>query len=179
MRLGTGQAVRLRAFLGADPGIDGAVALWVPEAGGTGLRLRDMPAIKIGSKRRIDLWSLADQFRQWAADYDVQATVEAVHAMPGQGVTSMFSFGFATGALQQALASAKIPFTLVQPAVWKAMYRLRGGAENKAASVAKAVELFPQSRELFFGPKGGGKDGRAEAALLAHYGSKLQCLPTG
>ena len=160
-----------RAFLGGDPGIDGAVALYVPE---TGLRICDMPVLKVGTKRRIDLWKLADQLWLWAEDWDVQATVENVHAMPGQGVTSMFSFGYSAGSLQQALASAKIPFTLVQPATWKAMYGLRGGAENKAASVAKAVDLFPAHRELFFGPKGGGKDGRAEAALLAHYGSKLQ-----
>jgi crossover junction endodeoxyribonuclease RuvC len=163
----------VKAFLGADPGIDGAIALYFPDAPGQ-LAVRDMPAMKVGPKRRIDLWSLAEQFRKWAADYDVRATVENVHAMPGQGVTSMFSFGYSTGSLQQALASAKIPFTLVQPATWKALYGLRGGAENKAASVAKAVDLFPAHRELFFGPKGGGKDGRAEAALLAHYGSKLQ-----
>lgn len=168
----------VRAYLGGDPGLDGAIALYVPSvpfSGASLLEVHDMPALKARtSKRRIDLWSLAEQLKRWAFDWDVLATVENVHAMPGQGVTSMFSFGYSTGSLQQALASAKIPFTLVQPATWKAMYRLRGGAENKAASVDKAVELFPQHRELFFGPKGGPKDGRAEAALLAHYGSKLQ-----
>ncbi len=162
-----------RAYLGADPGIDGAIALYVPGSA-TGLRLCDMPVLKVGTKRRIDLWTLAEQLKLWAISWDVLAIVENVHAMPGQGVTSMFSFGYSTGSLQQALASAKIPFTLVQPATWKALYGLRGGAENKAASVDKAVELFPNHKPLFFGPKGGPKDGRAEAALLAHYGSKLR-----
>jgi crossover junction endodeoxyribonuclease RuvC len=168
----------VKAFLGADPGMDGALALYLPGSSAI-LQVRDMPAMKVGDKRRIDLWSLSIQLCGWAALYDIRATVENVHAMPGQGVTSMFSFGYSTGSLQQALASAKIPFTLVQPATWKAMYRLRGGPENKAASVAKAVELFPDHKALFFGPKGGPKDGRAEAALLAYYGSKLQCAPTG
>jgi crossover junction endodeoxyribonuclease RuvC len=170
-------AQKVRAYLGADPGIGGAVALYVPSiplGSVPFLEVRDTPTVKVGPKNRIDLWSLAEQLKRWATDWEVIATVENVHAMPGQGVTSMFSFGYSTGSLQQALASAKIPFTLVQPATWKAMYGLRGGAENKAASVAKAVDLFPKHRELFFGPKGGGKDGRAEAALLAHYGSKLQ-----
>jgi crossover junction endodeoxyribonuclease RuvC len=163
----------VKAYLGADPGIDGALALYLPGSSAI-LQVRDMPALKVDGKRRIDLWSLAQQLSRWADEFDIQATVERVHAMPGQGVTSMFSFGYSTGSLQQALASARIPFTLVQPATWKAIYGLRGGAENKAASVTKAVELFPDHKALFFGPKGGPKDGRAEAALLAHYGSKLQ-----
>lgn len=162
----------MKAVLGADPGLDGAIAVYLP--GTTLLTVWDMPVLKGSSKRRIDLWTLAQQLSHWADDYEIHATVENVHAMPGQGVTSMFSFGYSVGSLQQALASAKIPFTLVQPATWKAMYRLRGGAENKAASVDKAVELFPEHKATFFGPKGGPKDGRAEAALLAHYGSKLQ-----
>jgi crossover junction endodeoxyribonuclease RuvC len=108
----------------------------------------------------------------WALDYDiVAATVERVHAMPGQGVTSMFSFGFAAGSLQQALASAEIPVTLVTPASWKAIYGLRGGRENKDMSRTKASELFPGCEHLWARKK---DDGRAEAVLLAHYGSKLQ-----
>jgi crossover junction endodeoxyribonuclease RuvC len=169
--------VKVRAYVGADPGKEGAVALWVPHlpfGGSPHFTVMDMPTRQIGSKRQIDLWRLSGILENWMHNWDVQATVENVHAMPGQGVTSMFSFGYSTGSLQQALASAKIPFTLVQPATWKAMYKLRGGAENKAASVDKAVELFPNHKALFFGPKGGPKDGRAEAALLAHYGSKLQ-----
>lgn len=168
---------KVRAYVGADPGLDGAIALWVPSipfGGSPVLEVVDTPVVKVGTKRHIDLWTLSKILGLWARDWDVQATVERVHAMPGQGVTSMFSFGFATGSLQQALASATIPFTLVQPVTWKTMYGLRGGAENKAASVDKAVYLFPSYKALFFGPKGGPKDGRAEAALLAHYGSKLQ-----
>jgi hypothetical protein len=44
----------------------------------------------------------------------------------------------------------------------------------EAASAEKAIELFPGIRSVLYGPKGGVKDGRAEAILLAHYGSKLR-----
>lgn len=165
-------------YVGGDPGLSGAIALYVPSE--AVLQVIDMPTITVGEpdsrKRVVDMWRLAQQLGAWADDWELQATVERVHAMPGQGVTSMFSFGFAAGSLQQALASARIHVTLVHPATWKAIYGLRGGRENKDMSRAKASHLFPKHCGLWARKK---DDGRAEAVLLAHYGSKLQCAPTG
>lgn len=161
--------MKLVAWIGADPGASGALALYVP-AGAT--YVEDMPKTDDGG---LNHWRLAAILKHWADVYDVQGvTVERVSAMPGQGVTSMFSFGQSYGALKQAIASAGMHFTLVQPAVWKTIYSLRGGRENKAASVAKAIELFPSLAPQLKGPKGGLKDGRAEAVLLAHFGSKMK-----
>ena len=47
---------------------------------------------KSGKKKVIDLFVLGKLFQRAKADYVV---IEKVHAMPGQGVTSMFSFGYA------------------------------------------------------------------------------------
>lgn len=166
--------MKAKAWIGADPGASGALALYLPGyiRPHPEVYVEDMPKLKDGM---LDHWHLAHILQQWAQNYDVQGvTVERVSAMPGQGVTSMFSFGQSFGALKQAIASADMHFTLVVPGVWKAIYGLRGGRENKAASAEKAIELFPDLKPQLYGPKGGVKDGRAEAVLLAHYGSKLR-----
>lgn len=160
------------AYLGADPGLSGAIALYVLDVQHRVIA-RDMPTLNagVGGKRIIDMWALSDQLHQWADDYAIkQAIVERVHSMPAQGVASSFSFGFAAGSLQQAIASAKIPMTLISPATWKISYGLRGGRENKDMSRAKASQLFPAFADQWARKK---DDGRAEAVLLAHYGSRL------
>lgn len=132
----------------------------------------DMPTLDIDGKRAIDHWTLARVLAEWAGKFDVRnSAIERVHAMPKQGVTSSFTFGEGFGALKQAVASAGLPMTLIQPATWKAIYGLRGGKENKDMSRRKASEMFPGAAHLWARKK---DDGRAEAVLLAHYASKLQ-----
>lgn len=158
------------AWIGADPGMSGAVALYVPAL--NHVAVHDMPRLESGA---LDHWTLAAWLGHWAQAYNVRgATIERVHAMPKQGVTSSFSFGDSFGAIKQAIASAGMRFTLVQPAVWKLIYGLQGGRENKVASAEKVVAMFPELKPQMYGPKGGVKDGRAEAVLLAHFGSKLR-----
>lgn len=164
--------MRPDAWIGADPGASGALALYLPDGLGA-VKVEDMPKLVEGGG--LDHWTLAEILHDWAENYAVRGvTIERVHAMPGQGGVSMFSFGASFGALKQAVASARLLFTLVSPGTWKAIYGLRGGRENKAASALKAIELFPDLKSVLYGPKGGVKDGRAEAVLLAHYGSKLR-----
>ena len=47
-------------------------------------------------------------------------SLELVHAFPGQGVTSMFSFGTNFGMWQGILASFGIPYHFVTPQKWMA-----------------------------------------------------------
>jgi crossover junction endodeoxyribonuclease RuvC len=164
------------AWLGIDPGMSGAFALYVPEVT---VIVADMPRLP-ADESTLDHWEIADTLYLWANQYDVRgATIEKVHAIPSymnkgkrQGISTAasFTFGDAFGAVKQAVASAGLHFTLVPPATWKLLYGLRGGKENKHMSRTKAGELFPEHKELFKRVK---DDGRAEAALLAHYGSKL------
>ncbi len=161
------------AYIGADPGMSGALALFAPSPGGGGtIFTDDMPSLEIDGKRTMDFWKLAALLDTWSSVYDIRAVaVERVHSMPKQGVTSSFNFGFAAGALQQAIASAGLPLTLIPPATWKAIYGLRGGRENKDMSRQKASQMFPGAAHLWARKK---DDGRAEAVLLAHYASRLQ-----
>jgi crossover junction endodeoxyribonuclease RuvC len=153
-------------YLGCDPGAGGALALLLDGD----LRVADMPTHEIRGKRRIDLYQLSALIQDWSTHIITQAVVENVGAMPGQSPNGMFAFGFSAGALQSAIAAARIPMTLVVPQVWKKVYGIPGGRENKDMARQKASMLFPKYAHLWARKK---DDGRAEAVLLAHYGSKL------
>lgn len=168
------------AYIGVDPGMGGALALYRFTAGSApAIEVMDMPALLVDGKRRMDFWKLAALLETWRSAYSiVRVVVERVHAMPLRGAggqirqspNGLFEFGFAAGALQQAVASAGLPMVLVSPVTWKAVYGLRGGRENKDMSRQKASQFFPLSAHLWARKK---DDGRAEAVLLAHYASKL------
>jgi crossover junction endodeoxyribonuclease RuvC len=158
-------------ILGGDPGAGGALALMFPVASPTGtpmVEVIDTPTHEIRGKRRLDLYQLSKIVRAWDTLYGIShAIIENVGAMPGQAPNAMFSFGFSAGALQMAVAAAGIPMTLVVPQVWKKVYGIQGGRENKDQARQKASQLFPGSAHLWARKK---DDGRAEAVLLAHYG---------
>lgn len=159
-------------ILGADPGAGGALALFIQhDSQPHELLVVDTPVHVVNGKRRLDLYSLSRQIREWDLLGGIShAVVENVGAMPGQSPNAMFSFGFSAGALQMAVAAAGIPMTLVVPQVWKKTYGIQGGRENKDQARQKASMIFPGSAHLWARKK---DDGRAEAALLAHWGSKL------
>lgn len=151
-------------FLGIDPGLSGAMALYDPKA--VQVVIGDVPTLEINGKRVVDLATLAQYF-DMNSGHVKHATIEAVGAMPGQGVSSMFKFGFVAGALQAMVAAHFIPVHLVQPAKWKKALGLTG---DKDASRRLASQHFPQFAHLWARVK---DDGRAESVLLALYGSKL------
>lgn len=154
-------------YLGVDPGLSGAIAAYDPAV--DTLVVYDVPTLKLTvagkQRRRLDAHSLARVAVELAAGCKL-AVVEDVHAMPKQGVASSFSFGFVAGAIQQALIAAGAPLQLVQPAAWK---RYFGLTHDKDATRLHASRLMPKHAHLW--PKRS-HDGRAEAALLALYGSK-------
>ena len=156
-------------YVGCDPGLGGALAVWRPAD--EMLLVIDMPTHEINGKRRIDLYQLSAELKSWiAVSPNARAIVENVGAFPGQSPNSMFNFGFAAGALQSAIATLELPMVLVVSQVWKKVYGIPGGRENKDVSRQKASMLFPKFAHLWARKK---DDGRAEAVLLAHYGSKL------
>lgn len=64
-----------------------------------------------------------------------------------------------------------IEVVLYNPKIWQRhMIPFASGEKLKEASVLEASKLFPQLEELVVGPRGGLKDGRSDAVLLAVYG---------
>lgn len=105
-------------------------------------------------------------FMDDAKDSNPVACVEHVHAMPGQGVTSMFSFGENFGFIQGVLSSFGIPFELVHPRKWKKEFSI---TSDKNTSIEVCKRLFPDVSLLPTDRSRKESDGMAEALLMAEY----------
>jgi crossover junction endodeoxyribonuclease RuvC len=145
-------------FIGIDPGQSGAFAMinenldivcihdWSMEANVAAI-LRKINAEAIGKGRIIN------------------AALEYAHAMPKQGVSSMFKFGANYGIWQGILATLQIPYLIVTPQKWQKGVIKK--AETKEPAISAAGRLFPTAE--LYGPRGGKKDGRADALLIAYW----------
>lgn len=178
-------------YLGIDPGLDGALAvISLTVKNGRTITTRDVfdtPTLVVGRGRshRRD-YQLAEMAKllqsvsnlSWAdhlavrhqkpgsrcfASTSCHAALEAVHAMPGQGVRSMFMMGRGVGLWEGLLAGLWIPYDRIPPQRWKRRM-LDGMGRDKDASRLRAQQLFP-AVELSLKRH----HGRAEALLLAEY----------
>ena len=89
--------------------------------------------------------------------------IENVHAMPGQGVTSMFSMGYGLGLWIMGCAALKFPIEYVEPGVWK---RAMSCGKDKNLSIQRALQLFPSATPQLKRVK---DHGRAESLLIAEF----------
>lgn len=151
-------------ILGIDPGLDGAFALYEPASGL--VTTADLPTIEITVnkkvKRRLDVGALVS----WLAAREVyidHVIIEEPTALPKQGVTSSFNFGWSNGLLVGVLAALRHPYVLVHPAVWKRAMQV---SADKDKARQRASQLFPSCADQWALKK---HDGRAEASLLAYY----------
>ena len=116
-----------------------------------------------------------EQIIEWSHEYDIQgAGLEKVNAMPGQGVTSMFSFGQRYGELIGLAVALQLPITLVTPKEWQSLLKIKTTDKltkpQRKKEIAKAVSLlFPQAYSLITGSKGGIKDGVSDAISIAYF----------
>jgi crossover junction endodeoxyribonuclease RuvC len=158
------------SVLAIDPGLSGAMVALV----GHELSVSDLPITREKNKTRLDIVGLADAVKFYVGlghSGPMHALIEKVGSMPMQGLGSAFNFGFTTGAIHGVLAANGFTIHAVTPAQWKFGVGLNAvpGQDlkaRKAASRAKASELFPEYAHLFARVK---DDGRAEAALMAWW----------
>jgi len=97
---------------------------------------------------------------------EIRCCLEKVGAKPGQGVTSMFTFGTGYGFLQGVLTAFEIPYQLVPPHTWKKEFSLNS---DKQTSIEVCQRLFPQVRLIRTDRCKKPHDGMAEALLMAEY----------
>ena len=155
-------------IIGIDPGVSGAVAFirdddtaYVLDMPTTRAQ-RGRSALDVNGSLLFDALFLSDS-------RDV-AYVEQVQSRPRQA--GQFAFGVNYGRVLGVLEALGIQIVHVPASKWKPAMGLRG--EDKATSVALAAQLFPHLKDQLYGPRGAPLDGRAEALLIAYYGSK-QC----
>jgi crossover junction endodeoxyribonuclease RuvC len=149
--------------LGIDPGLSGALASW----DGGHLKIVEVPTVKSSGRGNEVNWPLLNELWDTNFFWVDHVYLERVASRPGEGVSSAFKFGTVFGGLRALAASKLLPLTLVTPNVWKKHF---GIMASKTGAVRRASELFPANASEFHGPRGGMKDGPAEAALIAHYG---------
>lgn len=145
----------MKTVLGIDPGQTGALA-WVCD--GALIEVVDMPTIEVRGKRKINAGALVSIINKREVDLVV---IEAVHAMPKQGVSSSFNFGYGAGLLEGVCAALNFPVQLVQPAHWKKMAII---SSDKGVCRQTAARYWPGAAHMFSRVK---DDGRAESALMA------------
>lgn len=149
---------------GVDPGIAGAVAIF-DTALGT-LELIDMPTyiekVRTSKRERVDAMALGIDLHARHID---EACIEKVGSRPGQGGSSMFSFGRSAGIPEGVLAGQLVPVSFMTPQKWQKLARVAGGEHVKDNARDRAVMLFP-AYAAKFGRKA--DSGRADATLIAY-----------
>lgn len=155
--------------LGIDNGLDGGLVLLVDSL--SIVRLVT-PTITIkASKREYDIPALAAWLKEMRPDH---AFLEKAQAMPGQGVSSMFSIGNGYGIMRGLLVALEIPHTLVHPKTWqKVLFKDLPKSDTKAMSVVVAGRLWPQIDWRATPRCKKAHDGLTDAACIAEYGRRV------
>jgi hypothetical protein len=135
-------------YAGIDPGKSGAIA--VLESSGRLLHVSDMPPLKIGTRTFVDGKQVSELLEGCT-----HVCVELVSSRPGHAITQNLQ--------------------LPTPQAWQKHFGLKKIKGEKSLSketiAAKCLELYPDA--LLYGPRGGLKDGRSDAILIARF-----CLDT-
>jgi len=148
-------------ILGIDPGIHGGMAIVdisdgaVPQL----VAVCDVPTIGVKAKERVNTMIVRDWLLAHRPDH---ALIERAGSMPKQGVASTFKYARAVGSLETVVACSDIPYSIIEPAVWKKFHHLPG--KDKEAARQRALQLFPAAHAFFSLKK---HHQRAEAALIA------------
>lgn len=159
-------------YVGIDPGTSGAIA--VLDKDGQLLRVCDMPSAKIDKSHYIK----AEPFINAVKDCE-HACIELVGSRGGNSANSMFSFGAGFGSALTLLYMCDLKPEMPLPQAWQKYFNLgsikfpkvtkqseRDKAKKKQIA-EKCLELYPEAD--LYGPRGGFKDGRSDAILIARY----------
>ncbi len=155
-------------IIGIDPGKNGAI---VVRHNGR-ISIFDIPKDK---DNNIDVDKLAEIFKSvqhwyWSDFVKTVAVIEKVHALPREGVTSSFNFGYVNGLLAMAATICFDKVVFVTPMKWKKDLGLTESGleyrEKKDKARLFAIELFPQAAKDLRLKK---HNDRAEALLLTEW----------
>ena len=151
---------------GIDVGLSGAIAFF---DGDSLLNVYDMPKKPTpwGKGNMVDSRELAKLI---AHHKPKKAVVERVHAMTGQGVSSMFSFGMSYQAVLSVLDVLDCQYDLVMPRAWQKHIGIVGKTGEGLKAVDIVEKLYPDAP--IRGRMGGLKDGRCDAILIGLYSQK-------
>ena len=128
-----------KLYIGVDQGKGGGFAILSKEG-----EVVNIMATPLAGKE-LDCDAIIDFLVKYGVDSllnNVVACIEKVGAMPHQGVTSMYTFGYVTGIVHGIIASFGIPRYVVTPNEWKKVV-LAGLGKDKDAALAYCKRAFP------------------------------------
>lgn len=158
-------------ILAVDPGLTGALA-WLDRRADASIHLLavvDMPTAKAKQGKTEKSHVQPHVLAQIMANPIIRpeaVVVEDVHALPGQGVTSMFRFGFVAGVIAGVAAGLGYPLHHVRTNEWQPLAGVRKGDD---AGRLRATQLFPDQAMLFARKM---DHNRADAALIGYAFAK-------
>lgn len=160
---------RLLVSVGIDPGMQGGICILSSEQNP---RVMPMPLlggeidVKGVQRLLLDLGGMEFHPPQ------VVVSIEKAQAMPGQGVTSMFSYGKGFGALCAVVQCVGLRLELVTPQSWK-KHVLAGTPKDKDAAVDYVTRAFPAVSLLASARSRKPHDGIADAVCIAEFGWRV------
>lgn len=145
---------------GIDPGQTGAIAFYDTDEQRV-LEVFDMPTMARlhGKGQEVNSGELSSILRDY---WPARVHLEAVSAMPKQGVSSTFRFAEGFGAIKGVLGALVIPYFLYTPHKWKQGHGL--SKKDKDAARTLAINRHPEIADQLSRKK---DCGRADAILLA------------
>lgn len=148
--------------VGIDPGLSGAVARL---EGGVLIILEKFKVLR-------DINEACKKLVPGAQ----KVIIEQVHSMPTDGIASAWAFAKSTGTAFGSVYSLHAPDPVeVSPQRWQMFFKKLLGIDPKtyfgSITCEVASKMFPAQKSLFYGPRGGKRDGAADAALLATWGA--------
>jgi crossover junction endodeoxyribonuclease RuvC len=113
----------VKIYWGIDPGKKGGVSV-LGEHG---------ELLKICAFDGVEPYKVIETVNSHFKGFQSFVAVEGVHAMPGQGVTSMFTFGRGVGQIEGALGVLGILPMKIPPVIWQKLLTFKEGGDPKEA----------------------------------------------
>lgn len=154
--------IHSKIFIGVDPGKNGGVAV-----------INEIPNHETTLSFRCPntvnkmAYSLISTIPEGVSYNDVLVIVEHVHAMPKQGVVSMFSFGQNLGQWEGILGAFELDVTYCGPRTWMQHYDCKPNMDRKDRKRylrGIAENLFPNIKMTF---------NVSDALLIANYNKEI------
>ena len=153
------------AYIGIDPGKDGAIAVIVPN--------RRVYLLDFKLSTKVLYHNLCHAKEKFMIK---DTCLENVHDLPETGGAQRLGFGKSIGRIETLLELVDIKPRLVVARTWQKYFGIKGDKELpknkrsraiKVATSAIAHQLYPDGD--FYGPRGGLRDGRTDATVIAQY----------
>ena len=158
------------SFIGIDPGQSGAI-ICISSTGEL-ISLQDIPTITIrkGKKNKdiYDIVAICKLLRSFSGIVFLEKTQPMAAPVRAQ---ANYGLGFCSGMLEGILAALRMPYELIHPKTWHKYFNMtKAKGDYKKQAYMIAQKLLPTAE--FTGPRGGIKDGRSDAALIAEWGRR-------